>query len=60
MSKKDYVAIAALLRDHAETIMDPTQAPDIALRDLVDGVADLFAADNPRFDRERFLNAALG
>lgn len=59
MSRKDYEAIAALLRDHADTLSDPTQAPDIAVRDLMDGMADLFAADNPNFDRERFLKAAL-
>jgi hypothetical protein len=60
MSRKDYVAFAALLREHADTIMDPTQAPDIALADLVNGVADVFAADNPNFDRRRFLEAATG
>lgn len=60
MSKKDYEAIAALLRDHADTTADPTQAVDIAVRDLVDGMADLFYADNPRFNREKFILAALG
>jgi hypothetical protein len=60
MSRKDYVAIAALLRDHANTLSDPTQAWDIAVADLVNDVADLFAADNPNFDRRRFLEAATG
>lgn len=60
MSRKDYVAFAALLADHGDTLSDPTQASDIAWRDLVDDVADLFAKDNPNFDRARFLRAALG
>lgn len=60
MSRKDYVAFAALLRDHAQTTADPTQATDIAVRDLVDGIADLFEQDNPNFNRERFIEAALG
>jgi hypothetical protein len=60
VSRKDYVAIAALLHDHAQTTADPTQAVDIAVRDLVDGIADLFAQDNPNFDRRRFDKAVFG
>lgn len=60
VSRKDYVAIAALVRDLADTTSDPTQAVDIAVRDLIDGLANLFAGDNPNFNREKFIHAALG
>ena len=59
MSRKDYVAIAAAIRAEYEAVADGP-----ALRRVVeqtaDRIADVFAADNPNFDRERFLRAALG
>ncbi len=45
MTKKDYVKIAAVLRD--------TTAPDY----IVDAFADMLARDNPAFDRARFIAA---
>ena len=67
MTRKDYVAFAELVSRiqprfegmcgngylyifHTETEGDP-------LEDLVAGMADVFAADNPRFDRGRFMAA---
>ena len=55
MTRKDYVRFAAMLSSY---IVDPhdegTSPVDVAgffaLR-----MADIFADDNPRFDRERFL-----
>lgn len=57
MTKRHFEAIARMLREQGETLADPTQAADIAHRDLVDGMASYFADQNPRFDRERFLTA---
>jgi len=53
MSKKDYQAIARVFyarRSHEEHAYTAWTA-------LRDDLAALFAADNPRFDRRRFLNA---
>lgn len=50
MSRKDYVAVAAVLRG---VTLTPSQRAE-----LVQRFADLFTADNERFDRERFSTAA--
>lgn len=57
MTRKHYTQIAALVEDLAITTSDPTQAPDIAVADFVHGLANMFAADNPNFDRVRFVTA---
>jgi hypothetical protein len=47
-SKRDYVAAAAEIRAH----------PNAEARWLAAGLlANVFAKDNPRFDREKFLKA---
>jgi hypothetical protein len=63
MSRKNYIAFAKALYDvkphSAENdrcnmhILDQWQA-------TVSAIADVFKADNPRFDRERFLRACNG
>lgn len=56
MSRKDYEAIAAALKDEALSLSHvdgaSTCVPAIAAR-----LATVFADDNPRFDRARFLAA---
>lgn len=47
MTKRHFEAIAAILRDYP-----PAKVMSIGLR-----LADYFASENPRFDRERFLTA---
>ena len=49
MTKKDYVAIAAILRE-APQYGDPV---DYIIAEL----CDVLKADNPRFERERFIAA---
>jgi hypothetical protein len=51
MSRRDYIALAEAIRAEAGSSM----ANKIAAK-----IADVLAADNPRFDRQRFLSAALG
>jgi len=52
MSRKDYVKFAEMLR----TI--PLEGPALCFwKDVRDRIADIFAADNPNFDRERFEKA---
>lgn len=62
MTRKDYVKVAAVLADAAtretrdDRPDDPGRAPIVA--ELAHDLAELMAADNPRFDRARFLAAA--
>ena len=57
MTRKHYIKFAGTFR-HA---LDLSQQRDLlvnnAVRDIADTMADICAADNPRFDRERFLAA---
>lgn len=54
MTKKTYEAVAAAFRD---TYVDPDTDPNVALSDVAEKLADLFADDNPRFSRDQFLTA---
>jgi len=57
--RKHYEAVARTVREATE----PRESPEItaAVRDsgqfIAETLADMFAADNPRFDRARFLAA---
>lgn len=57
MTRKDFEAIAAILRDH---IPVQGEAVDITHADLTSDLADYFKDANPRFDRARFILAANG
>lgn len=59
MTRKDYIAIAAAL--HAvcrELYADADRKAGHAHVLYVEAIADVMAADNSRFDRERFTAAA--
>ena len=60
MSKKDYIAIAACLREcRGETVPLLAIAANRAVIDMVaEQLCEVFAQDNELFDRERFLSAA--
>lgn len=65
MSRKDYVAIAAVIADTMASIRDDVKmgnGPDIeadaVALSIGYGIAAYFTKDNPRFDRERFFAAA--
>ena len=51
MTRKHYVTIARALREAKIT--------DDALIETAYSLADAFSIENPRFDRVRFLNAAI-
>lgn len=57
MTKKDYIAIAGVIRD---TVTTPSQEiHDETLYALIGGLCKVFANDNPRFDQDRFVAACL-
>lgn len=60
MSKKDYQAIARAIysarEDHANRSQWESEVKE-TVSDLTSRIADVLAADNPRFDRSRFLEA---
>ena len=56
MTKKDYVAIAAVLNNFAVPSQYTVQQSDV-VQAIADRLADVFQRDNPRLDRSRFLAA---
>lgn len=52
MSKKHYEAAAKMIRDKYPHKVDAAPKNEVA-----NFFANFFAADNPRFDRKRFLTA---
>jgi len=53
MSRKHFVAVARVLASQLAT--DASRYP--AVKSIAEGLAEVFAAENPRFDRTRFLRA---
>jgi len=70
MTKKDYAAIAAVFKTAAKDFQskDWPLGPCYHFEEgyryeweyLRNGIADVFAADNPRFSREKFYKACEG
>lgn len=60
MTRKHFEAIAALLANANLSVVDEQgnpQAADIVMADLCHAMADMLAAENPRFNRKIFLTA---
>ena len=59
MTRKDYVAFAALIKSHmtGDLEHETSHQNDMKVSGMARDMADLFSRDNPRFDRERFLKA---
>lgn len=60
MSKRHYEAVAGAIYATREMICrDPShnEVRNMLLADVAEWLADVLAADNPRFDRARFLEA---
>lgn len=55
MSKKDYIAIAGVLNEWHQSANNSLAQLSIKL--MAGDLAEVFAADNPRFDAERFDEA---
>lgn len=58
MTKKDYVAIAARIKDVREAYRVKNDGRALAgAAEVAISLSTIFAEDNPRFDRSRFLGA---
>ena len=60
MTKKHYTLIADAIAESVDAYAELDTAGDMvrmALRDVALSIADTLEADNPRFDRNRFLVA---
>jgi hypothetical protein len=51
MTRKDYVEVANILKDHKRYIAEAT------LESLIFDFNEMFLKDNPRFDADRFTEA---
>ena len=60
MSRKDYVKFAELFSTYYADPHPPMTNPETVAYFFSMRVADLFAEDNGRFDRERFIGACCG
>ena len=62
MSKKDYIKVASIihtaLQESVWMMSDPSYDAWASVAEVGQRLADMFAADNPRFDRDRFHEAA--
>lgn len=59
MTKKDYQAFAAMLHDLRKhnASYDAEGFAIVRIIDVAGDMAEVFAKDNPRFDRRRFIKA---
>ena len=57
MTRKDYELIAAATRDALHSARPWSEDKEEGIRLTARSIADALAADNPRFDRSRFLAA---
>ena len=60
-SRRHYNQTVEIIKNAADRIAEETKAkPEVIKKILVEEFADVFKNDNPRFDDERFRNAAMG
>lgn len=58
MRKKDYIKFAAMLKEqHDQTKVLARPDAWIHVEEIIIATADIFAEDNPNFDRDRFYKA---
>ena len=57
MTRKDYIKTAYILCANLTPISDPTGTLTNIYESLCTDFADMFADDNPAFDRDRFMRA---
>ena len=62
MSRKDYLALAAVIADELQDIRETkttsiTHPCKFTLLTIAYGMCEVFAQDNPNFDEDRFMGA---
>lgn len=61
MTRKHFEAVARILREERQLQRErPQRTGDQRTTYIASELASLFAADNPRFDRVRFMAACMG
>lgn len=60
MTRKDYVSTAEILSDYRRTFYSVSEKTADAFDELVNDFAQMFADDNERFMRSKFVDACLG
>ena len=66
MTRKNYIAFAKATARQVQEVRSygslnvERHAKLAGINEIVGIAADLFAADNPRFDRDRFMTACFG
>lgn len=60
MTRKDYVSTAEILADYRRTFYSSGEKSADAFDELVNDFAQMFADDNERFMRSKFIDACLG
>jgi hypothetical protein len=60
MTRKDYVSTAEILADYRRTFYSAGEKTADAFDELVNDFAQMFADDNDRFMRSKFIDACLG
>jgi transcription elongation factor GreA-like protein len=60
MSRKDYRAAAAIIKDELDTVSDYSDryVAQASIVSIAENLAIMFKQDNSRFDRYKFLDAA--
>ena len=61
MTKKDYIKFAQLLNGYARFAVEngyEIHNAKLNLGGVINQIGDIFAEDNPNFDRARFVNAS--
>lgn len=59
MTRKDYIEVAKILNSYAVAAQESNLVSSFVIKSIADDFADLFANDNPNFDRTRFENAVM-
>jgi len=56
MTKKDYIRIAGVIRDTKQTYSPTSTLQRKCIDDMALALSEVLQADNPRFNKETFIN----
>ena len=57
MTKKDYIKFAGVIKEAVKCHGGDRADPERAIRDIADELCNIFASDNPHFNRGKFIDA---